>query len=400
VANWAEERLWERGDSQIERNVPPGVPYTYANLTETSHTFTARAKDLAWNVNPVAFTWTVDTTPPDVAINTMPANPSNQKSGKIGFSSTDTTATFECKLDTGVFAGCSSPYAYTNLTDGGHTFSVQAKDPAGNVTATPVAYSWNIDTIAPSLTLNPLPSSTNATSLTVSGTNETGAAVTVSVNSGSAMPATVTGTTWSYSFTSLIQGANSIQITASDAAGNTTVIPASITCNAAKLTVGIGGTGGGTVTSNPAGISCLTGTCAYLFDKDTTVKLMASPNSISTFGGWTGAFTSSLKNYDVAMSTDQSVTATFTAAPKAMIGSAGYTSLNAAYTAASTTAVTTILTLDTDLVESLTIDNGKWINLIGGYDGSYSGRTGIMTGLKGALIIGNGSLTVDGLEIK
>ena len=68
------------------------------------------------------------------------------------------------------------------------------------------------------------------------------------------------------------------------------------------------GAGTGTVTSDPAGISCGTA-CSAAFARGTTVTLSASPASGSLFGSWsvcTGANVCAL-----AMSTDQSVSASF-----------------------------------------------------------------------------------------
>ncbi len=123
---------------------------------EGSHTFDVRAVDPAGNVNatPASFTWIIDITPPDTTINSEPANPTNQKSASFTFSSADTSAIFECKLDSAAFAVCTSPYTYPNLADGGHTFIVQAKDPAGNVTATQPSFTWTIDTKPPTIVIS------------------------------------------------------------------------------------------------------------------------------------------------------------------------------------------------------------------------------------------------------
>ena len=81
-----------------------------------------------------------------------------------------------------------------------------------------------------------------------------------------------------------------------------------------QLTVSLAGSGTGTVTSNPSGISC-PGTCAAEFATGTTVTLTATPTNGSTFDGWSGGGCTGTGPCVVAIVGDQTVTATFTAAP-------------------------------------------------------------------------------------
>src|SRR5438477_3146825 len=74
------------------------------------------------------------------------------------------------------------------------------------------------------------------------------------------------------------------------------------------LTVTVAGTG--TVTSTPAGINC-PGTCSASFASGTSVSLSASAGSGFTFSGFTGACSGS--SCALVLSSDQSVSATFTA---------------------------------------------------------------------------------------
>ena len=82
----------------------------------------------------------------------------------------------------------------------------------------------------------------------------------------------------------------------------------------------------------------------------------------------------------------------------ARIGAIEYPTLNTAYQAAPDQGVTTILTVNALLNESLTVN--KLLKIIGGHNLNYSGRTGQPTELQGILTIGIGSLTVDGLAVK
>ena len=76
-----------------------------------------------------------------------------------------------------------------------------------------------------------------------------------------------------------------------------------------QLAVSVGGTGSGTVTSNPVGITC-PGTCANYFKIASKVTLTATPASGSTFAGWSGACTGT-GTCTVTMNGFQSVAATF-----------------------------------------------------------------------------------------
>ncbi len=74
------------------------------------------------------------------------------------------------------------------------------------------------------------------------------------------------------------------------------------------LTVSLAGTGSGTVMSSPTGITCPS-TCSVNFGGGASVMLTATPNSGSTFGGWSGACLGN--TCSVLMSGAESVTATF-----------------------------------------------------------------------------------------
>lgn len=72
--------------------------------------------------------------------------------------------------------------------------------------------------------------------------------------------------------------------------------------------------GGGSVTSQPAGISC-GATCSAQFAVDTTVTLTAAPAAGQVFSGWSGACTGGFSSCNVVMGVNQTATATFASAP-------------------------------------------------------------------------------------
>jgi PASTA domain/Divergent InlB B-repeat domain len=78
------------------------------------------------------------------------------------------------------------------------------------------------------------------------------------------------------------------------------------------LSVALAGSGLGSVSSSPAGISCGS-TCSHNYASGTQVTLTATAASGSTFAGWSGAGCSGTGSCTVTMSASESVTATFNA---------------------------------------------------------------------------------------
>jgi hypothetical protein len=174
-----------------------------------------------------------DTTPPETTLD--PSGPSgtvSSTSATFAFSSSEAGSTFECSLD-GITTPCISPKSYTGLTDGSHTFSVRAKDGAGNVDATPATRTWTVstapppqDTTPPETTIDSGPSGTvkqNTASFTFSS-NEANSTFECQLDGGAfgacSSPKKYTG---------LANGSHTFSVRATDAARNTDATPASRT---------------------------------------------------------------------------------------------------------------------------------------------------------------------------
>jgi chitinase len=88
------------------------------------------------------------------------------------------------------------------------------------------------DTVAPTVSVNPVSTPSVATSQTISGSvsdNDAVANVTVQVGSGSLATAAVSGNSWSITLSGLVVGSNLITVRATDRAGNSSTATASIT---------------------------------------------------------------------------------------------------------------------------------------------------------------------------
>ena len=205
-------------------------------LADSSHTFQVRSIDNVGltDPTPASFTWVVDTVAPNTIIDTNPTNPTASNSAAFTFHGTDIggsgVASFECKLDLGSFAACTSPKSYTSLADGSHTFQVRATDNAGNVDTTPASFTWVVDATAPdtSILTNPTNPTNSATgTFTFNGNDGTGVGgLTFECKLDSS---TFAACTSPKSYTGLSDGSHTFQVRAIDSLGNTDPSPASYT---------------------------------------------------------------------------------------------------------------------------------------------------------------------------
>jgi hypothetical protein len=124
----------------------PGSDRPAGKLADGPHSFEVRAIDADGDPDPTPahVDFTVDTKPPATKILSAPKGPTSGGSATIAFASNDPDATFECQLDGGAFAACSSPRSYDGLARGGHVFRVRAVDPAGNVEPSPAVASFTM----------------------------------------------------------------------------------------------------------------------------------------------------------------------------------------------------------------------------------------------------------------
>ncbi len=137
---------------------------SYSGLADGAHSFDVKATaDMAGNAGAaVTRNWTVDTTAPTATIDSSPASASNDTAPSFAFSAGE-AATFECRLDAGAWAACSSPHALSGLAEGSRTFAVRATDTAGNLGGA-ASYAWTVDTTQPATTISAQPADpTNAT---------------------------------------------------------------------------------------------------------------------------------------------------------------------------------------------------------------------------------------------
>jgi hypothetical protein len=190
---------------------PCTSPLTLSELGEGTHSVTVQAVDAAGNVGSASYSWTVDVTPPAVAIISGPANPTNQTTATLAFIASD--GAVSCSLDGAAFAPCGSPVSHSGLTEGQHSFTVQATDAAGNIGS--ATHSWTVDVTPPSVAIVSGP---------IGPTNQTTAALQFTASDG-ALTCSLDGAAFApcaspAAYAGLGQGTHTFTVRATDTAGN------------------------------------------------------------------------------------------------------------------------------------------------------------------------------------
>ena len=224
---------------------------TGSGLADGSHTFEARARDAAGNVDPTpaTHTWVIDTAPPDTTILTGPSGGTTSTAANFTYSSTESPSMFfECRLDGAAFAACGPGAFYTNLPDGTHTFEVRAKDIAGNVDPTPASRTWTVDTAPPDTSIATGPSGSVAS---------TSAAFAYAATEPATFRCQLDGSPYTdcpaggITFAGLAQGSHTFNVFATDAVGLSDPTPASRTWIVDTIAPDTSITAGPTGNNNP-----------------------------------------------------------------------------------------------------------------------------------------------------
>jgi hypothetical protein len=194
-------------------------------LADATYYWQAQAQDAlgasAWTSSR---SFVIDTAAPSTSITSKPSLDSNATSGTFEFSANEAVTGYECRLDGGSFAACTSPHPYGPLSDGSHAFEVKAvADLAGNAGAT-TSYSWTIDTVPPNTSITTAPS---ALSNDPSPTFDLSA-----TQAGSSFECSLDGAAFTscpdpQTYSGLADGAHDFRARAVDPAGNADPTPAS-----------------------------------------------------------------------------------------------------------------------------------------------------------------------------
>jgi len=206
----------------------------YSGLPDGTHSFQVRGRNASGpDPSPASYSWKVDTVPPTTTIDQEPPDPSPGANVAFKFHASETNAKFECSLapegQPDSFSSCTSTKSYGGLADGIYAFRVRATDTAGNLQATPTAYSWTVDnsladTTPPETTITGHPADPSTSSEASFGyvSNESGSSFECALD-GAAFSACPAG---GASYSALAAGPHSFQVRAIDASANVDPTPA------------------------------------------------------------------------------------------------------------------------------------------------------------------------------
>jgi hypothetical protein len=200
-------------------------PHQIPEQEDGDHEFFVRAIDRAGNRSEErSSAWTVDTEAPATEILAGPDPLTRASSAQFQFATVAPEAgvTFACRIDGGSWLPCQPGTTFTNLGQGVHSFTVRARDTAGNVDATPPSRTWRIDSVAPTLTFTEAPTLTRHAAATFDFSSS---------EDGSRFECSVDGEAWSgcaspFAADVAGDGPHELRVRAYDAADNLSLVQA------------------------------------------------------------------------------------------------------------------------------------------------------------------------------
>jgi hypothetical protein len=163
-----------------------------------------------------------DNTPPSTTVVSGPSAVSNQQVATFLFSSSESSGSFLCRLDSGRFQPCMSTASFVRLGEGEHVLEVSAVDGSGNIDSMGATYRWRVDLSAPLLTVESQPSAVTRSQSAVFrfAVDDSTAAFHCILDSSEVVCGTRTD------LSNLAQGYHLLQVYVEDAAGNRSPVKA------------------------------------------------------------------------------------------------------------------------------------------------------------------------------
>jgi len=208
------------------------VSYNLAPVTAEGHyTLRVAATDMSGNATAKEIHFVVDKTLPLLTVSTLSDGSwTNNELLNVSGEVTDNTGIQQCTInDAAVTINADGSFSYpVNLRDGPNTVSVIATDLAGNAASD--VRTVNLDVSAPLITIIAPADNvkTKQSAIDVTGTVVEQSTVTVKVNDGNPVPALISGNGFSLTAT-MVYGINTIEVTATDLAGNTSAVKRTVT---------------------------------------------------------------------------------------------------------------------------------------------------------------------------
>jgi hypothetical protein len=340
----------------------------------------------------------LDTTPPVSTISSMPGPFYPAADGTFTFTATE-IATFQCRMDSGSWLACSSPFNFSGFSDGSHTFSVIATDLAGNAEVTAKSYTFNIDTSAPDTTIigNP-PLLTNSPSGMFNFSSpDVVAMYQCKLDEGA----------WghcfsSFTFNGLADGIHLFSVKAIDRSGNIDLTPATYTWRIDTTPPETAITGRAfNATNINVSILLNSNDPAARFECSLDGSVFAACTDPIAYAGLaTGSHTFQVRAVDQAGNVDPTPAATnwITGSNVQLVGGSSYATMDMALAYAQEGS--TIRAKAMSLPEDILFNSSKSITFIGGYGSNFESPTpGSMT-IVNSLTIVSGSMTVSNLLIR
>ena len=94
-----------------------------------------------------------DTTPPDTTIVSGPSGTTTDATPTFAFTSSESNPAFECRVDSGPWIDCTSPWTPAALSGGDHVVAVRSTDVAGNTDPSPATRSFTVAGPPPALSV-------------------------------------------------------------------------------------------------------------------------------------------------------------------------------------------------------------------------------------------------------